>query len=177
MKSALFLWLIMLISVQVVYSSPDKSPIARLQRLGKLEVLTGKIQISHYGKDKFRFGSSISAAYIGEATYKIAIDFSKAYIKDNTLVLPKAIVWYQIEEDKTRMYNKVPWKEKSFMINKGDEKEFLNKQLSFIDAKLKDAVGVESKILEQAQDLSKRLACAYLQAWGLTNKIVRVEFK
>ena len=49
MKSALFLWLIMLISVQVVYSSPDKSPIARLQRLGKLEVLTGKIQISHYG--------------------------------------------------------------------------------------------------------------------------------
>jgi hypothetical protein len=168
----------MLIGIQSAYSFQNKSsPIDRLQRLGKLWVLSGKIQISHFGKDKFRWGASIAAAYIGEATYKIAVDFSKAYLEDKTLILPKAIVEYQIEEGKTRMYNKESWKEKGFMINKGDEQEFINKQLSCIDQKLKDVVCEKPQLLEHAQDLSKRLACAYLQSWGLTNKIVRVEFK
>jgi len=150
-------------------------PIDRLRRIGKLEVLSGKMQIAHYGKDSFRFGSSVSAAYLGEATYKIAVDFSKATYTGGCLELPQPNFWCQIDEGKTRMYGDRPWTQG--VITENDKKEFANKQMSYIDAKAQREVGAESELMKQAQDQIERIARTYYNAWGATNVAMRVTFK
>ena len=151
----------------------EQTPLMRLRRIGNFEVLSGKLQVVHYGKETFRF-SSISAAYIGEATFRIAVDFSMSTTNDvSYLVLPLPTVWCQIEEGKTRMY-KEPWT--SGWIDDNDKKEFANKQISYIDAKVQKAPRDESVVMRQAKGQAKRIALAYLLAWGESN-IKDVVFK
>lgn len=148
------------------------TPISRLQRIGKMDVLSGSMQIAHYGEKSFTFGSTVSAAIIGEGEFRMSVDYAGAKLNGNELVLPKLIVWHHINEGKTYIYKQ--WA--TGVITKKDKMGFLNNQYAYIDVKARRAVSDESELMQQAQAQAERIARAYLLSWNPTIDVQKVTF-
>ena len=173
MKSNVVVFFVLGIATCFCVTENVRTPISKLQSIGNMDVLSGKMQIAHYGKEWFRI-STVSAAVIGEATFRMSVDFSKAKLNGEELELPKPTVWCQIEEEKTRMYKDF-WT--TGVITKKDKAEFLNKQYAWISTKALRAVSEESDLMKQAQAQAERIARGYLLAWDSKSNVQKVSFK
>lgn len=174
--------LVLLLLLPLVLEAAESvdETVEQLRKIGKLQVLTGAINIVHYGKDSFKTlwmpRGSISAAVIGKASYTLAVDFSKVSYEADVITLPAPEVsWSQLDEGGTCVYKDQVWK--SGVVFNTERANFINKQYSAMDKKARMSVSEKSDLVEQAEKQTERIVRGYLAMAGIDSKKVVIKFK